>query len=45
MSLKKVHDEQPNEFKFTIENLKKVEDILKRYPAKKKKVLLCLYYI
>ena len=37
MSLKKVHDEQPNEFKFTIENLKKVEDILKRYPAKKKK--------
>jgi NADH-quinone oxidoreductase E subunit len=37
MSLKKVHDEQPNEFKFTIESLKKVEDILKRYPAKNKK--------
>ena len=37
MSLKKVHDDQPNEFKFSTENLKKVEDILKRYPEKNKK--------
>ena len=37
MSLKKVHDEQPKEFKFTEENLKKVEEILKRYPDKNKK--------
>ena len=26
MSLKKVHDDQPSEFKFTIDNLKKAED-------------------
>ena len=45
MSLKKVHDDQPKDFKFTIENLKKAEDILKRYPEKNKKVLLCLFYI
>ena len=37
MSFKKVHDEQPKEFKFTEENLKKVEEILKRYPDKNKK--------
>ena len=37
MSLKKVHDEQPAEFKFTEENLKKVEEILKKYPKKNKK--------
>jgi NADH-quinone oxidoreductase subunit E len=37
MSLKKVHDDQPNEFKFFPENLKKVEDILKKYPEKNKK--------
>jgi len=37
MSLKKVHDEQPNKFIFSVENLKKVEDILKRYPEKNKK--------
>ena len=37
MSLKKVHDDQPKEFKFTGENLKKVEEILKRYPDKNKK--------
>ena len=28
MSLKKVHDDQPNEFKFSEENLKKAEEIL-----------------
>ena len=37
MSLKKVHDEQPKDFKFTDENLKKAEEILKRYPKKNKK--------
>ena len=38
MSLKKVHDDQPKEFKFSNENLKKAEEILKKYPQKKKKV-------
>ena len=37
MSLKKVHDIQPKEFKFTNENLKKAEEILKRYPKQNKK--------
>ena len=37
MSIKKVHDNQPKEFKFSEENLKKVEQILKRYPEKNKK--------
>ena len=37
MSLKKVHSEQPKEFKFSTENIKKVEEILKRYPDKNKK--------
>ena len=37
MSLKQVHSEQPKEFKFSTENLKKVEEILKRYPDKNKK--------
>ena len=37
MSLKKVHDKQPKEFKFSNENLKKAEEILKKYPEKNKK--------
>ena len=37
MSVKKVHDDQPKEFKFSTENIKKVEEILKRYPDKNKK--------
>ena len=37
MSLKQVHDEQPKEFKFSNENLKKAEEILKKYPKKNKK--------
>ncbi len=37
MSLKKVHEEQPSDFKFSTKNLAKVEDILKRYPEKNKK--------
>ena len=31
MSVKKVHENQPKEFKFSEENLKKVEQILKKY--------------
>ena len=45
MSLKKVHDDQPKEFKFSSENLKKAEEILKDTQKKIKKVLLCLFYI
>jgi len=37
MSVKKVHDDQPKEFKFSNENIKKVEEILKKYPVKNKK--------
>ena len=37
MNLKKVHNDQPKEFSFSEENLKKVEEILKRYPDKNKK--------
>ena len=37
MSVKKVHDDQPKEFKFSTENIKKVEEILKKYPNKNKK--------
>ena len=37
MSLKKVHDDQPKDFRFSDENLKKTKEILKRYPEKNKK--------
>ena len=37
MSLKKVHDDQPKEFKFSEENLEQAEIILKKYPEKNKK--------
>ena len=37
MSVKKVHDDQPKEFIFSPDNLKKAEEILKRYPKKNKK--------
>ena len=37
MSLKQVHSEQPKEFQFTDENLKKAEEILKKYPKKNRK--------
>ena len=37
MSVKKIHDNQPKDFKFSEENLKKVEQILRRYPEKNKK--------
>ena len=47
MSLKKVHDEQPNEFKFSDKNLKQAEDILKKYPKQNKKsaVMPLLYLV
>ena len=37
MSIKKIHGEQPKEFKFSDENLKQAELILKKYPKKNKK--------
>ncbi len=37
MSLKKVHDVQPDEFEFSKENLKHAEEILKKYPKENKK--------
>ena len=37
MSVKKVHDDQPENFEFSDENLKEVREILKRYPTKNKK--------
>ena len=36
MSLKKVHDDQPKDFKFSKENLEKAEEILKKYPKTNK---------
>ena len=40
MSLKKVHDDQPKDFKFSEANLKKAEEILKKYPKKNQKSAL-----
>tara|TARA_B100001113_G_C20902049_1_gene531806 strand:- start:43 stop:648 length:606 start_codon:yes stop_codon:yes gene_type:complete len=37
MSLKKVHNRQPEEFEFTELNLKKINEILKKYPFENKK--------
>ena len=37
MSIKKVHDVQPEKFEFTKSNLEVVENILKKYPDKNKK--------
>ena len=37
MSLKKVHKEQPKDFKFNDQNLNIVEEILNKYPKKKKR--------
>jgi NADH-quinone oxidoreductase E subunit len=46
MSLKKVHDDQPSEFKFSDENLKKAEDIVKKYPEKNiKSAVMPLLYL
>ena len=45
MTLKKVHDKQPEKFEFTKENLELAKNILEKYPKNQKKVQLCLYYI
>ena len=37
MSLKKIHEEQPKEFKFSPENLLAAKNILEKYPKKNKK--------
>ena len=37
MSLKKVHDNQPDNFEFNKKNLEEIDIILKRYPEKNKK--------
>ena len=37
MSLKKIHHDQPKDFKFSDGNQKKAEEILKKYPKKNKK--------
>ena len=37
MSLKTVYDKQPDSFEFSDKNLKVAEDILKKYPEKRKK--------
>jgi NADH-quinone oxidoreductase E subunit len=37
MSLKKIHDDQPKDFKFSEESLNKAKEIMKRYPEKNKK--------
>ena len=37
MSVKKVYDNQPKDFKFSNENLKKADEILNKYPQKNKK--------
>tara|TARA_B100000945_G_scaffold317521_1_gene320537 strand:- start:2099 stop:2707 length:609 start_codon:yes stop_codon:yes gene_type:complete len=37
MSIKKVHDNQPEKFEFTKENLELATNILKKYPEKRKK--------
>jgi len=37
MTLKTIHDKQPDNFKFSDKNLKIAEDILKKYPEKRKK--------
>ena len=37
MSVKKVHDQQPDSFEFSKENLEIANKILKKYPEKNKK--------
>ena len=38
MTIKKVHDKQPDKFEFSKENLEIIDGIMKRYPKKIKKV-------
>ena len=41
----KVHSDQPKEFTFSSENLKKAEEILKKYPDKNKSVFMPFLYL
>ena len=46
MSLKKVHDKQPEKFEFTKENLELAHNILKKYPeGRKKSAVMPLLYL
>ncbi len=46
MSLKKIHDEQPNSFEFSKNNIKLAEDIIKKYPSgRKKSAVMPLLYL
>ena len=46
MSLKKVHDKQPDKFEFTKTNLELAEKILKKYPmGQKKSAVMPLLYL
>ena len=46
MSLKKIHDQQPETFEFTKENLELANKILKKYPLdKKKSAVMPLLYL
>ena len=46
MSLKKVHDKQPETFEFTKENLELANNILKKYPeGRKKSAVMPLLYL
>ncbi len=46
MSLKKVHDKQPETFEFTKENLELAHNILKKYPeGRKKSAVMPLLYL
>ena len=46
MTLKTIHDKQPDNFEFSDKNLKIAEDILKKYPEKRKKsAVMALLYL
>ena len=46
MSLKKIHDEQPESFEFSNINIKLADDIIKRYPkGRKKSAVMPLLYL
>ena len=38
MSIKKIHDEQPDIFEFNEKSKKLADELLKKYPSSKKKV-------
>ena len=45
MSLKKIHDKQPESFEFTKENKENAEKILKKYPENRKKKCCNAFFI